>query len=106
MTSPDFRALGIADSHETRHELLTRFTSVRACSADNVIEIDVGALSTDARSLFESLLKRGVLVAWRGGYYLDEQALRKADRPTVRLAIIGAIIVLALIGGMAWLIRP
>lgn len=102
MTSPDFRALNTADVHETRHELLERFKAAGACSAENVIEIDVGTLSSDERSLFEDLVRHGVIVPWRGGHYLDEQALKATDRPTVRRAILGAIMVIALMGGLIW----
>lgn len=101
--SPDFLSLGIADVHETHRELVERFRTAGACSAEHVIEIDIGTLSNDERSLFEELVRRGVIVAWRGGHYLDEQALKKTDRPTVRRAILGAILVLALMGGLIWL---
>ena len=104
-SSPDYLSLNIADVHETHRELVERFRTAGACSADRVIEIDVGTLSSDERRLFDDFVRRGVIVAWRGGHYLDERALTATDRPAVRRAILGAVLVLALMGGLIWVFR-
>ncbi len=92
-----------AELHQTRRQLLERFRSERADAADKTMEIDLGTLSGDERPLFDGLVEQGVIVSWRGGYYLDEEALKAADAPLARRAILGAIVVAAVVGGMLWL---
>jgi hypothetical protein len=99
----DYRALDGSGLHETRFELLERFKSARATSAENPMALDLGTLSEDERWIFDGLVKDGAIVEWRDGYYLDEDALRSADRPALRLALIGGAVMVALIGGMLWL---
>lgn len=100
------RGAEFAAMREMRRELLQRFRDERATAADHVIAIDTDAMEDDERRLFEGFVERGVIGTFRGGYYLDEEALAKEDRPGNAGVIVGAVIILAMMSWVIWNALP
>ena len=94
----------LADVREARRAVLDRLRAAGADGPDNPLVLPRDTLSPDQQSLLDDMVRRGLVVEHRGGYYLDEQAIAAADGSSTLDLLLAVITGLAVVVGGAWFI--
>ena len=90
----------LADARATRRALIERLVAAEAVSPDRAMVLS--ALSFDEQSLLENFIRRGVVVAFRDGYYLDSDALARTTRGATTRAVIGTALLVGVLVSVVW----
>lgn len=92
----------LADVRAERRALVGRFVAADALSPQCTLALSQESLSADEQSLLEGFIARGTVVAFRGEYYLDLDALSRESYRSSAPIIVGVLLLIGIVGTMLW----
>lgn len=87
----------ILEVRALRRSLFARFVDADAFSPDRALEFPADSLSQDEQSLLADLVARGVVVEFRGSYYLDAERFSQEQRSSTFQLLISAVLLVFIV---------